>query len=67
MSEKRYKSISKTQLAIAYNVSVKTFRLWLKPIKEELGKYLGKSYNPKQVEQIVNFLGEPENIEDILV
>lgn len=53
MSEKRYKSISKTQLAIAYNVSERTLRSWLNPINEKVGKYLGQSYNPKQVEQLV--------------
>lgn len=61
----RYKSTSKTQLAQAYNVSTRTFRLWLKPIKEQLGAYVGQAYNPKQIEQIVTFLGEPEKTESI--
>ena len=61
----RYKSTSKTQLAQAYNVTTRKFRLWIEPIKEKLGKQVGQAYNPKQVELIVNFLGEPEHIEMI--
>jgi len=66
MSEKRYKSSSKTELAQAYNIRRRTLRLWMKPIEEELGAYVGKAYNPKQIEQIVTFLGEPEKAEYII-
>lgn len=59
----RYKSVSKTELAFAYNITTRTLGLWLNPIKDKLGKYVGKTYNPKQVQTIVEFLGEPENIE----
>lgn len=65
MTTVRYKSASKTQLAQAYNVSSRTFRLWIEPIKEKLGAYVGQAYNPKQIEQIVDFLGEPEKLEYI--
>jgi hypothetical protein len=66
MTEPRYKAASKTQLANAYNVTSRTFRLWTEPFKEELGAYVGQSYTPKQVENIVNRLGQPEQIELIL-
>ena len=65
MTITRYKSTSKTQLAQAYNISTRTFRLWISPIKEQLGAYVGQAYNPKQVEQIVTFLGEPEKADYI--
>ena len=50
---------SKIQLAEAYNVSLKTFKKWIEPIKEELGEYRGKTYTPKQVDKIYDFLGRP--------
>ena len=62
-----YKASSKTILADAYNVSLFTFRKWIKPIDNILGDYVGKAYTPKQVERIVELLGEPENIKLISV
>lgn len=50
---------SKIQLAEAYNVSLKTFKRWIEPIKGELGAYLGKNYTPKQVQMIYDLLGRP--------
>ncbi len=50
---------SKIQLAEAYNVSLKTFNRWIEPIKDELGEYRGKTYTPRQVEKIYDFLGRP--------
>ena len=62
MQKPIYKSASKKVLASAYNLSTYTFRRWLKPISHELGEYVARSYNPKQVEKIVELLGEPEYI-----
>jgi len=50
---------SKNELADAYNVSLKTFRNWIKHFEHEIGKYRGKAYTPKQVETIRRCLGEP--------
>jgi len=50
---------SKNQLAEAYCVSLKTFIRWIEPLKEELGEYRGKTYTPKQVKIIYDFLGRP--------
>jgi len=67
MNENRYKSVSKSQLSQAYNVSLRTLKLWLEPIGNSLGNYQGQAYTPKQVKMIVDFLGEPEKIELISV
>jgi len=57
-----YKSTSKAIMAEAYNVSLHTFRKWIKPIQAHLGDYIGRAYTPKQVALIVELLGEPEHI-----
>ncbi len=63
----RFKTINKTTLAKAYGVPIRTLKLWLDPIEKEIGEYLGKSFNPKQVAIIVTILGEPEHIEMITI
>ncbi|WP_430933268.1 hypothetical protein [Saccharicrinis sp. 156] len=50
---------SKIELAEAYQVSLKTFKHWIQPIKGELGEYRGKTYTPKQVKIIYKLLGRP--------
>jgi len=58
-AEPKIRAMSKTELANAYQVSIKTFSRWIQPFKEEIGKYLGRAYTPKQVRKIFNLLGEP--------
>jgi hypothetical protein len=53
-------SYKKKELSILYNVSVKTLDAWLKPIKDKLGPYLGRSFSYKQVKIIFEHLGEPD-------
>lgn len=62
-----YKASSKLILADAYNVSSHTFCKWMKPINNKIGEYIGRAYTPKQVALIVEFLGEPENLDLIRV
>ena len=45
-----------------YGVSYKTFRTWIKPFLEEIGKPIGKTYNVNQVRIIIEKLGFPETI-----
>lgn len=47
------------QLAQLYNISPDTFRNWIKPFKETIGKRSGHLYTPKQVKIIFDSLGEP--------
>jgi hypothetical protein len=63
---KRYKAVSKTVLHQAYQCSPYTFRQWIKKIKGKLGSYDGGLYTPKQVKVIVDHLGEPPLLENIL-
>ncbi|EDP97007.1 hypothetical protein U8527_01660 [Kordia algicida OT-1] len=58
----RYKSVSKVQLADAYGVTLHTFCQWLKPIEHSIGEYVARCFTPKQVQKIVELLGEPEDI-----
>jgi len=58
-NSEKIKAQSKTELAHAYNISLKTFRNWIKPFEQEIGTYRGKAYTPKQVETIRRLLGEP--------
>ncbi|MDA3883819.1 MAG: hypothetical protein PF481_11105 [Bacteroidales bacterium] len=57
--DKKVIAQSKSQIAEAYNISLKTFNCWIEPIKEDIGKYRGKSYTPKQVKMIYDLLGRP--------
>ena len=50
---------SKSQLADAYGVSLKTFISWIEPLKDNIGEYKGKTYTPKQVKIIYDLLGRP--------
>lgn len=58
-AEPKIRAMSKTELANAYQVSIKTFSRWIQPFKEEVGKYLGRAYTPKQVKIIFDLLGTP--------
>ncbi len=48
------------ELSAMYGVSKNTFKKWLQPFKEELGKRNGYYYNNKQVKLIFDKLGSPE-------
>lgn len=61
MTAKRYKAISKSQLKDAYNISYNTLKIWLAPFQDQIGEYRGQAYTPKQVQIIVECIGEPEN------
>lgn len=50
---------SKNELATAYNVSLKTLNSWIEPLQDKIGEYRGKSFTPKQVKIIYDFLGRP--------
>jgi hypothetical protein len=50
---------SKNELAVAYSVTLKTFNSWIEPFQEKIGEYRGKSFTPKQVKVIYDFLGHP--------
>jgi len=57
--EPKIRAMSKTELANAYQVSLKTFASWLRPFRQKIGRYLGRAYTPKQVRIIFESLGEP--------
>jgi hypothetical protein len=50
------------ELATLYRVSYKTFRAWLVPHLEKVGKKNSKYYTAKQVRIIFELLGEPEGV-----
>ena len=52
-------SYNTKELAQLYGVSPKTFRTWLAPHKEMVGKKTGKYFTAKQVRIIFERLGEP--------
>lgn len=49
------------QLATLYGMGYKTFRKWLKPHQEAIGKRTGYYYNFHQVSIIFQKLGLPKN------
>ncbi|MHB8258691.1 MAG: hypothetical protein ACYDCN_00405 [Bacteroidia bacterium] len=56
----RLKAYSKKELAELYEVSEKIFRTWLPPFENDIGKKMGRFYNPKQVKIIFEKVGFPE-------
>jgi transposase-like protein len=54
--------LSVKELADIYQVSNVTFKKWLLPIKEKLGKREGWFYSIEQVKMIVTHLGFPEKV-----
>ncbi len=54
------KSMSKTQLAKAYGVDVRTFNKWIKPFTKSIGKQMGRLYNPRQINIIFQCIGYPD-------
>ena len=58
--KKTYQPETLTSLAAKYNVSLKTFRKWIKSIEHELTIAHKKPFTPAEIKQIVDFLGEYE-------
>ena len=52
------------QIAGLYCVSNQTFKLWLKPFENEIGKRIGHFYSVKQIKIILEKLGTPDGIDD---
>ena len=52
--------MSKTQLAKAYGVDVRTFNKWLKNFQKQIGKQMGRLYTPRQINVIFREIGYPD-------
>jgi transposase len=59
MKENTTKSMTNKELASLYNVSTSTFKRWVKPFDDKIGKKTGWFFKPKQVKKIFELLGEP--------
>jgi hypothetical protein len=53
------KSYSHKELVDMYQVSNKTFRGWVVPFKDKIGRLTAKRYTIKQVEMFFSELGRP--------
>jgi len=51
------------ELAVLYEVSVRTMNRWLKPHLEKIGKREGRFYSVKQVSIIFDQLGLPKDFD----
>lgn len=56
---KGYKPATRTQLAKRYGVSIETMRKWLHKVPDLVPDNNVRVFTPKQVEYIVQHLGEP--------
>ena len=52
-------ALTKTQLAKAYGVNIKTFNKWIKPALKVVGNPFGRLFTPLQVKTIIQMLGRP--------
>ncbi|MGE5518863.1 MAG: helix-turn-helix domain-containing protein [Candidatus Dadabacteria bacterium] len=59
MEELVIRAMTIKELAALYQVSIRTFRRWLRPYREEIGQRDGWFYKPSQVKTIIQMLGEP--------
>ena len=59
-TKKTYQPETLTSLAAKYNVSLKTFKKWIKPIEHKLTIAHRKPFTPSEIWKIVEFLGEFE-------
>jgi len=54
------KPYSKTKLAKAYGVDLRTFNRWITPLYKFMGKPTGRLLTPLQVETIFKRIGTPD-------
>ena len=54
---------SVVELSTIYDVCDRTFKKWLKPFEQEIGKKQGRYFNISQVKIIIEKLGLPAEIE----
>ena len=54
------KSYTKTQLAIAYGVTIKVFRRWLKELSEVISPGRNQYLSPKEIGEIIKEYGLPD-------
>lgn len=52
------------QLALMYNVPIRTFQRWLRPFNSRIGKRVGHFYNLLQVQIIFQSLGTPQAFDE---
>lgn len=55
----KIKPTTKTQLAKAYGIDIRTFNKWLKPYYKVIGIPNGRLFTPLQVKKIYQLLGVP--------
>src|ERR1051326_1220616 len=60
------KSYSNKQLCDLYGTNRRTFRKWLAPYENEIGRRMGNIYTPKQAEKIFEKLGFPKENQTII-
>ena len=59
MTVNTVKAYTITELAALYEVSIKTFKTWLKPYAAEIGEKQSRYFTVLQVKIIFEKLGEP--------
>ena len=60
--KKTYQPENLTSLAAKYNVSLKTFRKWIKPIEHDLTIAHRKPFTPAEIKKIVDFIGDYDDL-----
>jgi hypothetical protein len=53
---------SKSKLARAYEVDLRTFNRWLESLHDSMGQPHGRLFTPLQVEHILKRFGKPRNL-----
>jgi len=56
------KPYSKSRLARAYGVDLRTFNRWLKSLQSNIGEPHGRLFTPLQVKHIFRQFGTPNNL-----
>lgn len=61
-SEIKAQRYSIKMLSEMYDVSIPTFKKWLKPYQDRIGQRLGHFYNTHQIEIIFEIFGLPDQV-----
>lgn len=55
------KVYSQKELAGLYEICPRTFKNWIRPHEDKIGKKVGRYYSPVQIETIFDVIGLPKN------
>ena len=63
IEKNKIKPMNSKEICALYEIRYEVFMAWLKPIRKQLGKQLGRMWNVKQIQFMYNHFGNPNENE----